>query len=343
MRFTFHDPRADPAPAGWAEFSRAARLHPVWDYGVMGLEAWGARNPQLLVVAADGDALVAAVSVLVCRPRLAPRFAPRPGKRLLRPFWAEVCQPWLSGYPGIAFAPGVRDHAALVREFERELGRHLGPGLLGVVHRALGEELATGLAGRGRLVKRVDPVAVLENRFESEEDWIASLSKSRRAGLRRQRRRLAEDPSLVIRGGAGRTDLDGAELAGLIQAHRERYGRLALDTRTPPSAGFLDRFVRRPDVHTLTYTGTGGQLLAVQTMLDHPDTPVLQHWAALPPAAGGKKWLYFDSYVRAVRFTAKRGARELSAGRGMIELKQELGFRPRPVYTAAVPRPVLGR
>ncbi|WP_370969300.1 GNAT family N-acetyltransferase [Amycolatopsis sp. cg9] len=343
MRFAFHDPRADPAPAGWAEFSRAARLHPVWDYGVMGLEAWGARNPQLLVVAADGDDLVAAASVLVCRPRLAPRFAPRPGKRLLRPFWAEVCQPWLSGYPGIAFAPGVPDRAALVRRFERELGRRLGPGLLGVVHRALGEDLATGLGGRGRLVKRVDPVAVLENRFESEEDWIASLSKSRRAGLRRQRRRLAEDPSLVIRGGPGRTDLDGAALAGLIQAHRERYGRLALDTRTMPSAGFLDRFVRRPDVHTLTYADTGGKLIAVQTMLDHPDTPVLQHWAALPPAAGGKKWLYFDSYVRAVRFTAKRGARELSAGRGMIELKQELGFRPRPVYTAAVPRPVLGR
>lgn len=343
MRFTVHDPRADPAPAGWAEFSRAARLHPVWDYGVMGLEAWGARNPQLLVVAADGDALVAAVSVLVCRPRVAPRFAPQPGKRLLRPFWAEVCQPWLSGYPGIAFAPGVADRPALVREFERELGRRLGPGLLGVVHRALGEDLAAGLGGRGRLVKRVNPVAVLDNRFESEEDWIASLGKSRRAGLRRQRRRLAEDASLVIRGGPGRTDLDGAELAGLIQAHRERYGRLALDTRTPPSAGFLDRFVRRPDVHTLTYTDTGGKLLAVQTLLDHPDTPVLQHWAALPPDAGGKKWLYFDSYVRAVRFTAKRGARELSAGRGMIALKQELGFRPRPVYTAAVPRPVLGR
>ncbi|NBH09653.1 GNAT family N-acetyltransferase, partial [Amycolatopsis sp. SID8362] len=229
------------------------------------------------------------------------------------------------------------------REFERELGRRLGPGLLGVVHRALGEDLAAGLGGRGRLVKRVDPVAVLDNRFESEEDWIASLAKSRRAGLRRQRRRLAEDTSLVVRGGPGRADLDGAELAGLIQAHRERYGRLALDTRTPPSAGFLDRFVRRADVHTLTYHDVGGKLLAVQTMLDHPDTPVLQHWAALPPADGGKKWLYFDSYVRAVRFTAKRGARELSAGRGMIELKQELGFRPRPVYTAAVPRPVLGR
>ena len=74
MRFAFHDPRVDPAPDGWAGFSRAARLHPVWDYEVMGLEAWGARNPQLLVVAAEGDELVAALSVMLCRPRLSPRF-----------------------------------------------------------------------------------------------------------------------------------------------------------------------------------------------------------------------------------------------------------------------------
>jgi len=343
MRFACHDPRVDPAPAGWPEFARAARLHPVWDYELMGLEAWAARNPQLLVVAAEGDKLVAAMSVLVCRPRLAPRFAPPPGKRLLRPFWAEVYQPWLSGYPGVVFAPSVQDRPGLVREFERKLSRHVGPGLLGVVYRAIGEDLAAGLEGRGRLVKRVDPVAVLDNRFESEEDWLASLAKSRRAGLRRQRRRLAEDPTLVVRGGPGRDDLDGAELAGLIQAHRDRYGRLALDTRTMPSSTFLDRFVRRPDVHTLTYSDVGGKLLAVQTLLDHPDAPVLQHWAALPVGAGGRRWLYFDSYVRAVRFTVRRGATELTAGRGMIELKRELGFRARPVYTAAAPRPVLGR
>ncbi|SFW58504.1 GNAT family N-acetyltransferase [Amycolatopsis australiensis] len=343
MRFAFHDPRVDPAPAGWTAFARAARLHPVWDYELMGLEAWGARNPQLLAVAVEGGEIVAAMSVLVCHPRLAPRFAPRPGKRSLRPFWAEVCQPWLSGYPGIVFAPGFRDGPALTREFERTLGRRLGVGLLGVVYRAIGADLATGLEGRGRLVKRVDPVAVLENRFESEEDWLATLPSSRRSGLRRRRRRLAEDPTLVVRGGPGRADLDGAELARLIRAHRERYGKLKLDTRTPPSAGFLDRFVRRPDVHTLTYADTDGRLLAVNTLLDHPDSPSLQHWAALPLSERGRSGLYFDSYVRAVRFLARRGAKELTAGRGMIELKQELGFRARPVYTAAVPRPVLGR
>jgi hypothetical protein len=346
MRFEFHDPRADPAPAGWAEFTRTARLHPVWDYQLMGLEAWGARNPQLVVVAVEGDEVVAGISVLVCRPRLSPRFAPAPGRWLLRPVWAEVCQPWLSGYPGIEFTPGfpAAGRRALVRDFERALRRHLGPGLMGVLYRAIDEELATVADGPGRLVRRAEPTAVLENRFTTEEDWIATLPGRRRSGLRRRRRRIAEDPTLVVRGGPGRDDVDGAEVAGLIKAHRERYGKLKLDTRTFPSAGFMHTYVRRPDIHTLTYRDDDGRLLAVNTMLDHPDSPSLQHWAALPLDERGRgAGLYFDSYVRAVRFMAQRGAKELSAGRGMSELKQELGFQPRALFAAAAPRPVLGR
>ena len=346
MRFEFHDPRVDPAPAGWAEFFKAARLHPVWDYELLGLEAWGARNPQQVAVARDGGEVVAALSVLVCRPRLAPRFGPVPGRRSLRPFWAEVFLPWLSGYPGIVFVPDfpVGDRAALLREFERALRRHLGPGLLGVLYRAIDEEFAAHTAGRGRLVRPAQSTAVLENRFQSEEDWLKTLPSARRSGLRRRRRRIAEDPGLVVRGGPGRDDVDGAEVAALVRAHRERYGKLPLDTRTVPSAGFLHRFIRRPDVHTLTYADPGGRLLAVNTLLDHPDSPCMQHWAALPLEERGRgSGLYFDSYVRAVRFMTQRGAKELSAGRGMNELKEELGFLPRKLYAAAAPRPVLGR
>ncbi|MEU5259867.1 GNAT family N-acetyltransferase [Amycolatopsis sp. NPDC021455] len=343
MRFAFHDPRVDPAPDGWATFSRAARLHPVWDYELMGLEAWGARNPQLLVVATEGDELVAGLSVMLCRPRLSPRFGPVPGRRPLGPVWAEVYQPWLSGFPGIVFAPGFTDRLPLVREFERRLARHLRPGLLGVVYRAIGEDLAAGIGGRGRVVKRVDPTTVLENRFESEEDWFASLPSARRSALRRRRRRIEENPDLVVRSGPGRDDVDSAVVAGLIREHRARYGALKLDTRTLPSAGFLHRFLRRPDVHTLTYATADGKLLAVNTLLDHPDSPTMQHWAALPLPERGPQGLYFDSYVNAVRLLTQRGAKELSAGRGMVELKEQLGFRTRTIYTAAVPRPVLGR
>jgi hypothetical protein len=37
------------------------------------------------------------------------------------------------------------------------------------------------------------------------------------------------------------------------------------------------------------------------------------------------------------------GRTELTAGRGTIELKSDLGFGTRSVHTVAVPRPSLGR
>jgi hypothetical protein len=256
-----------------------------------------------------------------------------------------VYQPWLSGYPGVVFAPGLgeRQQRALSRLFERALVKRLGPGLMGVLYRALGEQLAGTIDGFGRLSRRVDDTAILENRFTTEEDWLASLDAARRGSLRRQRRKLAADPGLVVRGGLGRDDVDSVGVAHLIQRHRTRYPPSSMDTRTPPAAAYLDRFLRRPDVSTLTYHDQEGRLLAVNTMLDHPECPSLQHWAALTPDEGGRRHLYFDSYFRGVRYMANKGRKELSAGRGMMELKASLGFTARPVHAVAVPRPVLGR
>jgi hypothetical protein len=345
MTIRIADPRTDPEPAGWAAFRRKAALYPVWDYDLMRLEAWLARNPPLLMTAENGGEIIAAMSVLVCRPRVSPRYAPLPGTRTPRPVWAEVCQPWLSGSPGVVFAPGLgdREQRALTRLSERALVRRLGPGLMGVLYRALGKQLAEVVDGRGRLARVVDSTAILENRFTTEEDWVASLDSARRGSLRRQRRKLAADPTLIVKGGLGRDDLDGATLSQLVNRHRARYGKRPNDSRTPPAAAYLDSFVRRPDVSTLTYHDSDGTLLAVNTLLDHPECPALQHWAALSVEEGGRRHLYFDSYVRGVRYMAKKGAKELSAGRGMLELKTSLGFSPREVHAVAAPRPVLGR
>ncbi|SFB27806.1 hypothetical protein SAMN05216266_107196 [Amycolatopsis marina] len=344
------DPRVDPEPAGWRDFQRRWRLHAVWDYELIRLEAWTARNPPVLIVVSDAGKVVAGLSVLVCRPWRKPRYASAPKQhsrwpRIRGPVWAEVYQPWLSGFPGVVFDPGL-DPAArgdVARLAERELARCLGAGLLGVLYRALDQELAGIVAGRGRLTREVDSVAVLANDFSSPDDWLSLLSKSRRASLRRQHRELESASDLLVRGGAARDDLDGAEIARLINRHRAERGKAPLDTRSPLSGAYFERFLRRPDVHTLTYHDDEGQLLAVNTMLDHPDSVIKQHWAALPEAEGGRKHLFFDSYQRAVRHLVRRGAAELSAGRRPHEVKRSLGFRTRPIFGVAVPRPVVGR
>lgn len=344
------DPRVDPEPPGWREFHRRWRLHAVWDYELLRLEAWTARNPPVLIVIRDSGKVVAGLSVLVCRPWREPRYAPAPRRQgrwptIRGPVWAEVYQPWLSGFPGIVFDPGldtaVREE--VVRLAERELVRRFGFALLGVLYRALDRELAGIVGGRGRLTREVDSVSVLANVFSSPDDWFAALSKSRRSSLRRQRKELESSTDLLIHGGAGRRDLDGAQVARLINRHRAERGKAPLDTRSPLSGAYFETFLRRPDVHTLTYHDDEGRLLAVNTMLDHPDSVIKQHWAALSEAEGGRKHLFFDSYQRAVRHLVSRGAGELSAGRQPHEVKRSLGFGTRPIFGVAVPRPVVGR
>ncbi|OZM75311.1 GNAT family N-acetyltransferase [Amycolatopsis antarctica] len=338
------DPRTDPEPDDWVDFARAVRPHAVWNHALLGIEAWMSRNPPLLATVHQGGRIVAAFTVLVCRPRRVPRYAPD-SRSARGPVWAEVYQPWLSGFPGILHRPEVAGGPLreAVRAVERELVRALGRGLLGVFYRGVGPGLLPAVEGGGRISRQTDSAAVLENHFEGTEDWLAALSKSRRGGLRRQQRALAGDSSLVVRGGAGRTDLDAAVVARLINAHRARFPAPPLDTRSPVAASYVDALVRHPAVHTLTYHDDGGRLLALNTMLDHPVTPVKQHWAALSRADGGRPNLYFDAYVRAVRWATAHGRPRVSAGRGKLDVKASLGFAPSPVHGVLVPRPVLGR
>jgi hypothetical protein len=348
------DPRSAPEPEGWVNFRQRQRLQPVWDYELLRLEAWLARNPPVLAVVRDGTRLVGALSVMVCRSWREQAFAPAPSGRTrrLRPQWAEVYLPLLSGYPACVFAASLEnaDRREALRLFERELQRYLGFGLLGVIYRAMTAELVPAIDGPYRMSREIDPTAVLTNSFSSVEAWIGILAP----GVRESLGEAAAD--LDTSAGAGRRDLDAHELAVLLNEHRARQDRRAwsagqraragglhMDTRSPIPPVYLDAFVRRPDVITRTYRDRHGKLLAFNTMIDHPDSPAIHHWAALPGAAGGRRNLYVDCYAHCVRYMIERGLPELTAGRALLGNKTALGFGTRALSSVAVPKPVLGR
>jgi hypothetical protein len=339
MSFTVEvlDPRTDPEPPDWEAF-RVAEVLPVpWDYGLLGVESRTSPSPNLLAVVRDDGILVAAVSAMLCRPHGGERPGPVGGVARLGPRWLEVQNAWLSGYPAWAFAEHLDERARkeVLRRFERAICRYVGLGCLGVVYRVVPAEL-TGL------VREAVPTMVLRNDFGSYEDWLASLSKSRRSSLRGIAKKVAADPDIEVCTASGRTDLAGAELAELLRTHRARHGKVKFDSRGAVSAEYLDLLVRREDVYTTTYHDGAGRLIAFTDMLDHPVIPLSQHWAARDFEDGRPKHLYFDFISRTVRQMIEGNRKSLSVGRGLSEVKSTLGFEPRPLRAVIVPRPVAG-
>jgi hypothetical protein len=319
------DPRHDPEPRDWPDFLRHQRLHPPWDYRLLAIE--GTR----LAVARHDGVPVAAFAFTVSH---------RKGLR-----WLEVHNPWLVGLPGWILA-GELDPIqtkGIVRQFERAACHYAGIRGLGLVYRFVPPERDWPVAGRGRIGHAALGIAVLHNAFGSLEDWFRALDKKRRYRIRGQQRRIAADPDLTVTFAPARDDLTGTELAALLRRHRAKFGPQPFDSRGEISAEYLHALVRHPDVHTLTYRDTGGTLLAFATLLDHPEQPVYQHWAALSAQDGGRQHLYFDSYPRLIRHLVDRGGESLSAGRAMLDIKQSLGFTVQPRRVLAVPRPLAGR
>ncbi|WP_410630434.1 GNAT family N-acetyltransferase [Amycolatopsis sp. cmx-4-83] len=336
------DPRTDPEPAGWAAFLEAQQAPLTWDYGLLCTESRPSRSPYLLTVVSDGDELVAAVLAMVCHPGGSGEPGAVGGVARWTPRWLEVQHAWLSCYPAWLFAEAL-DAAArreILHRFERAACRRTGPGCLGVVYRAATPDTAGLVAGRGRLVRGIQPALVLENTFGDLDDWLASLSRNRRSSLRGQIRKIAADPGVVVREGTARDDLDPEELAAMLRAHRATKGPVKFDQRGPVTAEYLGELVRRPDVVTTTYHDAEGRLLAFTDLLDHPVMPLHQHWAALPPGGGRPKHLYFDVVVRGVRHMIENNRKFLSLGRGVTDLKASLGFSPSPMTGVVVPRPV---
>ncbi len=325
------DPRTDPEPVGWAEFARREPMHAPWDYRLMGIESRAARHPTLLVLVRDATVPVAALTVLRCRTGLGAT-------------WMEVHQPWLAGIPGWAFARDLDDTARrdALRAAERAMCRAGGPACLGVLYKHVPHEQRSLVAGRGRVARATVGNTLLTNRFATYEDWLSSLTKKRRYGMRQQFRRTTADTDLVVRFAPARDDVDPVTMAAMLRTHRTKFGPQRYDRRSPMSAEYLRALTARPDVHTLTYHDGAGRLLAFGTLLDHPVMPFDQLWASLEPEAGGRRGLYFDAIRHVVQHMIEHDRATLTAGRGMVELKARYGFAEQPRTVVAVPRIVAG-
>jgi hypothetical protein len=339
IRVELYDPRHDDRPADYDAFLAAEGLHPFWAYDLLRIASWSSWAPVLLGLVRDGGALAGVVCSMWMMP-LRGRYAPASGGPV--PRLLDVRQPFNGYGPPWHFAAdtAAADRATLMRAFERAALRRLGPACIGIVFRHARVADLPMLRGRRGPIRRpmVSPPgpAVLEGPA-TYDDWLGSLTQSRRNDLRRQVRRVREMADLTIRFDFGRDDFDAEVAARLVRAQNARLdtGR---ERRAPPTPTFIRALTARKDVGVLTYTDDTGKMLAFCTLLTTPTTSMLGWWGPRRPEDGGRRHLYFEMYCRLIEWSLDTGRRTINAGRGRLDLKRELGFQAEPMFVVLAPR-----
>jgi len=343
------DPRHDAEPPYWESWRRRAGLWANWAWPLLRAGALTSRDPVLLTVLCrcqvsdDADTVAGVVAATVCRPsplgalpRLFARQArPSPERGRPRIGYLHVQAPQSSAQPGWWFdTDDPVERTALFRAYTRTARRALGRGVGGVLWRQLGAE-DVPLLPRRLLVRRTEPVAVLDTPFADVESWLKGLRKSRRQDLRRIFRRLAADPDLDVLAGASADVADPAELARLVRLNHDKHGAAAADRNTGPrTVAWQQVALGHPEVTTVAYRDGSGRLLGAGTILDHARQPLWLTWGAEPVEQGGRRHLYFDFIGRVVELAVAGRRDGVVLGKGTTELKVDLGARLVPQYAA---------
>ncbi|GLZ38870.1 GNAT family N-acetyltransferase [Actinokineospora sp. NBRC 105648] len=335
MRTEIFDPRTDPEPAYWQALRRTAGLRADWDWRVLAAQAWGARTIQLITVLLDGDEPVGVVNAAWLGAPLH-RYS----------FNAAGSRPWLGAVhvrgPGTGAVPGwwLADGVpitVLTTAYARAMRRELGPGCLALVLRQVTAAQAATV-GRARVVRPTEPVWTLPvHRWGGTEEWLMSLSRSRRSNMRAIYRKVAENERLEIVRHTATTEVDEVRVIEAMRWNDDKYGG-KLIPRVRILSAYLRELLAQPDVHSYSYLDReNGQLIAFGMVFDHPTVPIVRSWTQRPLEQGGAKYLYFYHLAKQIEWAIAGGKTGVELGKGKSPEKQSLGAEQTDQAALAVP------
>lgn len=318
------DPRRDPEPDYWPALRSTAGLLACWDYGLLRIAAWCERYPLLLAVARDGGRPVG----LMCASWVGVPVRMRSYVSSRRRPWAGLLNvriPASMSSPGWWLSPDLDLPARreVLRGLLRGIRREVGPLCTGVLWRQVGDDDLPTFTGRLRVVRETLPLAVLSTRFRDLDEWLGTLGSDRRQNLRRRGRKIDADPTLRFSVSTGQ-DLDLPQMVSLARLH-ERKHEVPMWGRLPLPGSYFDALRSRSDVLMMAYHDDTGRLLAYNIVLDDPQWPIAMYYAGLPPELGGRGHLYFDQFRRLMAWAIDGGRQGLIWGKGLHELKSDLG------------------
>ncbi|MCP2326885.1 hypothetical protein HDA40_005392 [Hamadaea flava] len=321
-----HDPQRDVEPDGWADFADKNRLGVAWAWPLVRAAAAGGRQTALIATLHDGPDVAGLVTGRFIGPRVSRGRQPIAGI-------LDIDSLTTSCFPGIvterpeAFGDAVDAVLTEVR------------GIQGVLLRQIVAETLPAVLRRPAVVREGVPMAHFANRFADFDAYAHSLGR-RRGPLRPVYNRLGRDTDLVVE-----STMDGDLSIPVTAADLRRLVNLVVDrhhTRRWLRKRYLSEAVAAaqvgtPGVHLRTYRDLAGRLLAVHTVLDHPDLPVSSAWGSLDLADGGRKDLWFHSNAELSRWCIETGRRGFLSGQGSLAEKQRLGHETTRQWQVLIP------
>jgi hypothetical protein len=327
----------DPAPVGWDEFVAAQRLHALWRWDMVRAATADHRVAVLTATIHDGQTMRGIVTARFVGPRARRGTAPLVGA-------VDVECLVSASFPGIMLESGAEPglFGAAVSALRGALRQRYGRRYTAMMLRQVPAEVLPEVLLRPAIVREGGPIAVWHNRFDTYDDYLATLSRKRRQSLRAQQRRIEADPELSVTF-TGRGDPPGAldvpDMRALntrvIERHRHRW-YLPRRMLLPTVAGTA---LASPDAHRLTYHDPAGRLLAYGIMWDHPDLPLAAGWGAVSPAEGGPRDLWYHQIILYLRWCIESGRRGLIVGQGDIQAKLPLRFDLQRQWAVLIPHP----
>lgn len=160
------------------------------------------------------------------------------------------------------------------------------------------------------------PCAAVALPFTSTDDYLASLSRSTRQGLRRKHRAAS---ALRIE----RTTNPAPHLPRLLDLYHQTVARSPVVLGIQPTAYFERVCAEVPGAHYVLYFD-GDHLLAFNLLIHTPHALVDKYFA-MDEAPGRALNLYFVSWLENIRFALEHRLPAYHAGPGAHETKQHLG------------------
>ena len=330
--------RAEPPP-GWEEFVAEQRLVALWTWPFVNLAATLHRAAVFAATVLDGSRVCGVLTGRFVGVRL------RRGATPLGGVFDVDCL--LSGsMPGIVLEGGldpVRRSEVLAEALaalRAALGQRYGRRVAAVMLRQVDAGDLPAVLRWPAIVREGGPIAVFHNTFADADEYLASLSRTRRQSLQRTERMLGADADVVVtstlRGDAMRPR--AADVQALHRRTVDRNHRRWFLRRRVVELDMARAQLSHPDVDWIAYHNGAGELLGFCSVWQHPEVPHASLAGSLYPDPGGRKDLWFHWSLQLIRWCIDSGRSGLISGQGAIELKRTLGYTPQRQWAALLPQ-----